>query len=147
MALDKVPTRIEPAGSAEGAAEEAPRAQVAEEAGSAAGSSAQAGAPSGAAASGATERSGAAGGQGSAHVAGEGAFAAASRWLAETFPNSRHAVLGGLCGLLVAILLFTIGLIKTLVVVVLVLAGVAAGQFLDGDPKIARALQSLLRQH
>ena len=164
MALDKVPTRIEPAGSAQGAPEEAPRARVGSEAAGAAASAARpegtpaagassAGAAAGAAASAASAGEGAAAGTarpagavGDAHPASEGAFASVSRWLAETFPNSRHAVLGGICGLIVAILLFTIGVVQTLVVVLFVTAGVAAGQFLDGDPKIARALQSLLRQ-
>ena len=159
MALDKVPTRIEPAGSAQGAPEGAPRERVgsgatgaaaagAAAAGAAAGAS-SAGAAAGAASAGEGAAAGTArpaGAVGDAHPASEGAFASVSRWLAETFPNSRHAVLGGICGLIVAILLFTIGVVQTLVVVLFVTAGVAAGQFLDGDPKIARALQSLLRQ-
>ena len=160
MALDKVPTRIEPAGSAQGAPEGAPRARVGSEAAGAAASAARpegtpaagassAGAAAGAASAGEGAAAGTArpaGAVGDAHPASEGAFASVSRWLAETFPNSRHAVLGGICGLIVAILLFTIGVVQTLVVVLFVTAGVAAGQFLDGDPKIARALQSLLRQ-
>lgn len=77
----------------------------------------------------------------------EGAFARASRWLAETFPNSRHAVIGGLIGLLVAILLFTIGLIKTLVIAILVTVGVACGQYVDGDPKLVRIVEKLIKKH
>ena len=72
-------------------------------------------------------------------------LARAGRWLAETFPNSRHAVIGGLCGLVVALLIFAIGLPRTLLIALLVTCGVACGQYLDGDPKIARAIQNLLK--
>lgn len=67
-------------------------------------------------------------------------------WFAETFPNSRHAVLGGIAGLVVAIMLFTIGVLRTLVILVLVIVGVAAGQYLDGDPKLVRLFQSLTKR-
>lgn len=75
-----------------------------------------------------------------------GAFARASRWLDETFPNGRNAVLGGVTGLVVALLLFTIGVLKTLVIAVLVAVGVACGQYLDGDPKIVRFVQNLMKK-
>lgn len=67
-------------------------------------------------------------------------------WFAETFPNSRHAVLGGIAGLVVAIMLFTVGVLRTLVILVLVIVGVAAGQYLDGDPKLVRLFQSLTKR-
>lgn len=70
----------------------------------------------------------------------------AGAWLAETFPNSRHAVLGGICGLIVALLLFTIGVLDTLIVAVCIACGVAVGQYLDGDPKLARIVQSLIKR-
>lgn len=76
-----------------------------------------------------------------------GAFARASQWLDQTFPHSRNAVLGGLCGLAVAILLFTIGIFKTLVIAILVVAGVALGQFADGDPKLVRIVEKLIKKH
>lgn len=76
-----------------------------------------------------------------------GAFARASQWLDETFPHSKNAVLGGLCGLAVAILLFTIGIFKTLVIAILVVAGVALGQFADGDPKLVRIVEKLIKKH
>ena len=76
-----------------------------------------------------------------------GAFARASQWLDQTFPHSRNAVLGGACGLLVAILLFTIGIFKTLVIAILVVAGVALGQFADGDPKLVRIVEKLIKKH
>lgn len=75
-----------------------------------------------------------------------GAFARASRWLDETFPNGRNAVLGGVAGLVVALLLFAIGVLKTLVIAILVVVGVACGQYLDGDPKIVRFVQNLMKK-
>lgn len=75
-----------------------------------------------------------------------GAFARASHWLDETFPNSRNAVLGGVTGLVVALLLFTIGVLKTLVIAILVVVGIACGQYLDGDPKIVRFIQNLMKK-
>lgn len=76
-----------------------------------------------------------------------GAFVRASQWLDQTFPHSRNAVLGGLCGLAVAILLFTIGIFKTLVIAILVVAGVALGQFADGDPKLVHIVEKLIKKH
>lgn len=75
-----------------------------------------------------------------------GAFARASHWLDETFPNGRNAVLGGVTGLVVALLLFAIGVLKTLVIAILVVVGVACGQYLDGDPKIVRFIQNLMKK-
>lgn len=75
-----------------------------------------------------------------------GAFARASHWLDETFPNSRNAVLGGVTGLVVALLLFTIGVLKTLAIAILVVVGIACGQYLDGDPKIVRFIQNLMKK-
>lgn len=75
-----------------------------------------------------------------------GALERVCTWFAETFPNSRHAVLGGIAGLVVAIMLFTIGVLRTLVILVLVIVGVAAGQYLDGDPKLVRLFQSLTKR-
>ena len=86
--------------------------------------------------------------------AGETASAAASvgilaliaSWMQETFPKHKNTIAGGVCGLLLALLLFWIGLFKTVVIAVLVVAGVAAGQYLDGDPKIARAAKNLMNK-
>ena len=69
-----------------------------------------------------------------------------SRWFAQTFPTSQNAVIGGLVGLLLALLLFTIGILKTLVIAVLVVAGVAVGQYLDGDAKLIRIVQNLMKK-
>lgn len=83
---------------------------------------------------------------GSDPAAQPGAFARASRWLDETFPNGRNAVLGGVTGLVVALLLFTIGVLKTLVIAILVVVGIACGQYLDGEPKIVRFIQNLMKK-
>ena len=158
MAQDKVPTRVErPTGAR---VEEVPAGGSARDAAHRSAGHAAAGAPSAASAP-----SGDGAGSDSAGVpAGEphGAaapaapaptqdgphgdyLARAGSWLAETFPNSRHAVIGGLCGLVVALLIFAIGLPRTLLIALLVTCGVACGQYLDGDPKIARAIQNLLK--
>lgn len=84
--------------------------------------------------------------QGAGNARPEGSFARASQWLDQTFPNSKNAVIGGLTGLVVALLLFSIGLLKTLVIAILVLVGVAAGQYLDGDPKLVKAIQNLMKK-
>lgn len=75
-----------------------------------------------------------------------GPLTRAVTWFDVTFPHSRHAVIGGVCGLVIALLLFAIGIPKTLVIVVLVVAGVAVGQYLDGDPKLIRLFQSLSKR-
>lgn len=75
-----------------------------------------------------------------------GVLTRASHWLDEMFPNSRNAVLGGVTGLVVALLLFTIGVLKTLVIAILVVVGIACGQYLDGEPKIVRFIQHLMKK-
>ena len=68
-------------------------------------------------------------------------FAVAVRsWLRRSFPGHEHAVFGGICGLVVAILVFAIGFWKTLFVVICVLVGVAIGQYADGDTTVVRAI-------
>lgn len=71
----------------------------------------------------------------------------ASAWVSRTFPGHENAFLGGVCGLLVAIVMAAIGFWRTLLLVLLVLIGVAIGQQADGDPKILRALGKLFRDH
>ncbi len=75
-----------------------------------------------------------------------GAWARFSAWFAKTFPHSRHAVIGGVCGLVVALLLFSIGLFKTAVIAVLVIIGVACGQYADGDPKLVNLVRELMKR-
>jgi len=75
-----------------------------------------------------------------------GACARFSSWFSSAFPHSRNAVIGGVCGLVVALLLFTIGLFKTLVIAVLVTIGVACGQYADGDPKLVNLVRELMKR-
>lgn len=85
-----------------------------------------------------------------AGAGGEGVRTVASRiagWVSRTFPGHEKAFWGGVCGLLCALAFFAIGLWRTLVVVALVTAGVAAGQVLDGDPRIVDALRRLLSRN
>ena len=71
----------------------------------------------------------------------------ASAWVSRTFPGHENAFLGGVCGLIVAIVMAAIGFWRTLLLVLLVLIGVAIGQQADGDPKILRALGKIFRDH
>lgn len=57
-----------------------------------------------------------------------------------------HAVVGGVCGLVVAILIFVVGFWQTLFVSALAAVGVAVGQYLDGDPKIVNLIRRLLSE-
>ena len=52
-------------------------------------------------------------------------------------------IIGGFLGLLFAILLFTFGLFKMLVVALFVLVGVAIGQIFDGKATILAKIRSL----
>jgi uncharacterized membrane protein len=51
--------------------------------------------------------------------------------------------LGGVIALVVALLVFIIGLPRMLLICLLVVVGVALGQVVDGDPKIIRAIANL----
>ena len=68
-------------------------------------------------------------------------------WVARSFPGHEHAFWGGVCGLLAAVLLFAIGLWRAIVVAVLVTLGVAAGQAIDGDARIVRAVRRLFSRN
>lgn len=70
-------------------------------------------------------------------------FSHVSAWVSKTFPGHENAFWGGVLGLLAAIVLLAFGIFKTLILVVLVMAGIAVGQLVDGDPKLIRALQRL----
>ena len=61
------------------------------------------------------------------------------------FPGHGNAILWGVIGFLAALLIFLLGFWRTLFIAFLVLVGVAFGQYLDGDPKIVRALMNLIR--
>lgn len=73
-----------------------------------------------------------------------GATRAVGAWLTRTFPGHENAVLFGFVGFLVAVLIFIIGFWRTLFIALVVVAFVAVGQCLDGDPKILRALKRAL---
>jgi|GEM_PF-1146316 len=70
---------------------------------------------------------------------------AASGWVHRTFPGNEHAFWGGVIALVVAVLVFVIGLPRMLFICLLVVVGVAIGQIADGDPKIIRAITSLFK--
>ena len=60
---------------------------------------------------------------------------------AANFPGHENAVFGGICGLVVAVLVFAIGFLRTLFVLLCVLVGVAIGQYLDGNPIVVKAVR------
>ena len=64
-------------------------------------------------------------------------------WVRRTFPGHEHAFWGGVIGFLAAVLFLVLGLWRALVIVVLVIIGVAAGQALDGDSKIMDLVRRL----
>lgn len=66
-----------------------------------------------------------------------------SAWVKRTFPGHEKAFWGGVIGLVAAVVFFAIGPWRTLVIAVLVVAGVAVGQVLDGDPKIVNTLRHI----
>ena len=84
----------------------------------------------------------ASGGSGAAGSAAAG-FSRVSAWVSKTFPGHENAFWGGVLGLVAAVVLLAFGILKTLIVAVLVVAGIAVGQLVDGDPKLIRALQRL----
>ena len=140
MSGEKVETRIETA-----PAESKPAAPANGKTG-ASGSQSGSGAPAPAAAPASEENRAPESPSATGQAATPGALTRAVTWFDATFPHSRHAVIGGVCGLVIALLLFAIGIPKTLVIVVLVVAGVAVGQYLDGDPKLIRLFQSLSKR-
>ena len=68
-------------------------------------------------------------------------------WVRRTFPGHEHAFWGGVLGFVVAILFLVLGLFKALVIVVLVVAGVAVGQALDGDSRIVDLLRRIFSRN
>ena len=72
---------------------------------------------------------------------------AARAWLHRSFPGHENAVVWGFIGLIVAILIFIVGFWRTLFVALVVAVGVAFGQYLDGDPKIWRALKGIFNDN
>lgn len=66
-------------------------------------------------------------------------------WLHATFPGREHAVLGGVCGLIAALLIFWIGVWRVLLIVVCVAVGVAFGQLFDGKPRLLKLIKDMFR--
>lgn len=67
-------------------------------------------------------------------------------YLTKFAPNHENALLGGLMGLIVAVLMFVAGFWRTLFVVVMVTIGVAIGQYLDGTPKIINFIRRVIAE-
>ncbi len=65
-------------------------------------------------------------------------------FLSKVAPGHENALLGGLLGLVVAVLMFVAGFWRTLFVVVMVTIGVAVGQYLDGTPKIINFIRRVI---
>ena len=72
---------------------------------------------------------------------------AVGSWLTRTFPGHENAVLFGFLGFIIAILIFIIGFWRTLFIAFVVVVGVAIGQYLDGDPKIYKAIRRALGEN
>lgn len=64
-------------------------------------------------------------------------------WVHHTFPGQEKAFWGAVVGLVAAIAFLVVGPWPIVVIAVFVLVGVAAGQALDGDPKIVNVLRHL----
>ena len=65
-------------------------------------------------------------------------------WMKSTFPGHEKAFIGGLLGLVAALLFLSLGIGRALVVAFFVIVGVAIGQYLEGDPKILTAIRNWL---
>jgi uncharacterized membrane protein len=59
-------------------------------------------------------------------------------------PGHSNAVIFGVLGVVVALLIFWVGFFQALFVALMATAGVAFGQWLDGDPRIINAVKHLL---
>ena len=80
-----------------------------------------------------------------ARSAVDGARRKATAFAEGVAPGHGNAVFYGVVGFIAAVLIFLIGFWQTLFIAFLVLVGIAFGQYLDGDPKIIRALMGLIR--
>lgn len=70
-----------------------------------------------------------------------------SAWVRRSFPGQERAFWGAVIGLVAAIVFLVVGPWPLLVIAVFVFVGVAAGQALDGDPKIVNALRHLFNRN
>lgn len=71
----------------------------------------------------------------------------ASAWVRRTFPGQEKAFWGAVLGLIAAIVFLVVGPWPLFVIAVFVFVGVAAGQVLDGDPKIVNTLRHLFNRN
>lgn len=67
--------------------------------------------------------------------------------LRESLRGHEHAFLGGVAGLVVAVAIYAVGIVPTLVTLALVALGVALGQLADGDPKLIELVRRLFSQN
>ena len=65
-------------------------------------------------------------------------------WVHRSFPGHEHAFWGGVVALLIALLVFIIGLWRVIFIGIVVIVGIAVGQVLDGDPKLVNAIRDLI---
>ena len=70
-----------------------------------------------------------------------------SAWVRRAFPGQERAFWGAILGLVAAIVFLAVGPWPLIVIAVFVFAGVAAGQVLDGDPKIVNTLRHLFNRN
>lgn len=75
-----------------------------------------------------------------------GALEVVGRWVASTFPGHEKAFVGGVVGFVLALMVLFAGFWPTLLIVVFVVAGIAVGQLLEGDPKIASSVSAWLER-
>ena len=73
----------------------------------------------------------------------DGGSRALVSWLRQRVAGHENAALGGACGLAVALLVFSIGVLRALFVVLCVGIGVVIGQAFDGNPKVIRAVRRI----
>ena len=68
-------------------------------------------------------------------------------WVRRTFPGQEKAFWGALIGLVAAVVFLAVGPWPLVVIAAFVFVGVAAGQVLDGDPKIVNTLRHLFNRN
>ena len=70
-----------------------------------------------------------------------------SAWVRRSFPGQEKAFWGAVIGLIAAIVFLAVGPWPLVVIAVFVFVGVAAGQALDGDPRIVNTLRHLFNRN
>lgn len=67
-----------------------------------------------------------------------------SAWLTLNFPGYEHTALGAFTGLVLALLVFAIGVWRVVFIAAMVTGGAVIGSFFDGESGIRRAIRRLL---